>query len=139
MTLRMRRKRLKRSRAAWCDRVMLEAQYIGLCVNERQFHRELLKLKIKPREWPKFTNNNAHATTHFFENHKEHGRIAVVCITTSRSKTTEQIYALLVHEAVHIWQSERDFIGEDKPGHETEAYAIQNIAQALMVAFRDLR
>jgi hypothetical protein len=48
----------------------------------------------------------------------------------------EQVYALLVHEAVHIWQDVKHRIGEDNPSSEFEAYAIQNISQELMLAYK---
>lgn len=125
------------ARAKWCDRTLLQSQFIGLCVSERQFHHELQKLKIEPSDWPHFTANG-HAATHFLENHKL-GRIAIVCIKPRRDKSLEQHYALLVHEGTHIWQNERRYINEKEPGDEIEAYAIQNIAQGLMVAFRKMR
>jgi hypothetical protein len=46
-----------------------------------------------------------------------------------------EIAGILVHEAVHIWQEYCDFYGEDKPGREQEAYAIQFIAHELMTEF----
>ncbi len=42
------------------------------------------------------------------------------------------IAALLVHEAVHVWQQYIKDIGEDKPGYEQEAYGIQMISESLM-------
>ena len=44
---------------------------------------------------------------------------------------------LLVHEAVHVWQQTRVYLGETAPSPEFEAYAIQNISGNLMQAFAD--
>jgi hypothetical protein len=53
--------------------------------------------------------------------------------------TVEQIYDLLVHEAVHVWQYFRDHIGEKTPSVEFEAYTVQYISGELMRAFRNTR
>lgn len=52
-----------------------------------------------------------------------------------RAKTLEA-YALLVHEAVHVWQAYARGISENEPGAEQEAYAIQGISQALMQEYK---
>lgn len=122
-----------RTKASWCDRTLLQAQYIGLCTTEAQFNGELRRLDVDRCRWPRWVLDGAHATTHYFTNSKR-GRIAIVCIDVDRKRTIEQVHALLVHEAVHIWRSELEHINEEKPGHEIEAYAIQNIAQGLMTA-----
>lgn len=58
--------------------------------------------------------------------------LAVVCLKEDLPLTAEEIYGLLVHEAVHLWQAHCRWLGEDKPGEETEAYAIQKIAGELI-------
>ena len=58
--------------------------------------------------------------------------LAVICLREELALTTEDIYCLLVHEAVHLWQAHCRWLGEDKPGEETEAYAIQKIAGELI-------
>ena len=65
--------------------------------------------------------------------------IAVVCLKEELPLTTEEIYSLLVHEAVHLWQAHCRWLGEDKPGEETEAYAIQKIAGELIKEYGKLK
>ena len=50
-----------------------------------------------------------------------------------------QIAAMLVHEAVHVWQTIRRSIGETSPSSEFEAYSIQHIAQELMSRYVELK
>lgn len=121
----------------WLDRTLTQcAYYYCLCLNEADFHKELRKLKVPAHRWSTFLNPNAHATTHHFEHNGN--MIAVVCLGGWQSRTGCQIAALLVHEAVHIWQRHAVHIGSfNDHGDEEEAYAIQNITQALMESFAE--
>lgn len=112
----------------------LALQY-ALCVDEKAFTKELRRLSLDVR--PPFMNPGACATCHHFTD-KGGKNIAIITISHDPKRTREQHYALLVHEGVHIWQWHRELIGELEPGIEFEAYAIQNISQSLMIAFRDL-
>lgn len=106
-----------------------------LCLNEREFKAELKRLGIKQQiEFQKTYHSNA--TTHFFENTEKLSAAAIVCMPIAKGKTLEQINALLVHEAMHIWQEHCDKIGEKHPSSEFEAYAVQLISQELMVSYR---
>lgn len=58
--------------------------------------------------------------------------LAIVCLKEDIACSLEEIYGLLVHEAVHLWQAHCRWLGEEKPGDETEAYAIQKIAGELI-------
>ena len=124
------------TKAVWCSRVLLESQFIALCVTEKQYLAELRRLKIEPDEAGPFVKNGYGACCHFFENHDSLGRACIVCIQPTKTSTLEQCYALLLHEAVHIWQSERRQMNEHDPSAEFEAYSIQSIAQGLFLAFR---
>lgn len=117
----------------WCSRSLVIAPvYFGLCITEDAFQKQLKKLGVKRETWPKFSYS--HATTHFFE--KPDGkRCVIVCISDWKERSGIQIAALLVHEAVHIWQEIRDVLGEKQPSSEFEAYSIQSISQELMDSF----
>lgn len=130
----------KKSGAVWLDRNLLESPYYyGLCVTEKAFHAELKRLKIPKRKWPEYLKSTrAAATVHFFEKDGGQKLCCIVCAGQPKDRTMEEIYATLVHEAVHIWQQVKVVIGESCPGDEEEAYAIQRISLELMAAYRDL-
>ncbi len=43
--------------------------------------------------------------------------------------------ATVAHEAVHVWQTHCDHIGEHQPGREQEAYAVEWITRTLLEEF----
>lgn len=45
------------------------------------------------------------------------------------------VAALLVHEAMHVWQAFCEHVGEKSPSDEFEAYSIQSIFHELMTAY----
>lgn len=65
--------------------------------------------------------------------------LAIICLKEGIELTTIEAYSLLVHEAVHLWQAHCEYIGEEKPGDEIEAYAIQKIATELMKEYTRLK
>lgn len=117
--------------AIWCDRRLLDCSFMGLCLTEPQFFAAMKKLGISREEAGRWTAGGDGARTHFLT-HEKHGRVAIVCINHRPGRTRHQINALLVHEAVHIWQVECEYMDEKNPGQEVEAFAIQSIAQTLM-------
>lgn len=120
----------------WLDRTLITSPYyIGLCFDEVSFHRELKRLKVPRKDWPSFTSTtHADATVHFLTCKSK--RCAIVTIKRRKDIKLEQAYAMLVHEAVHIWQEIKEYIGERYPSSEFEAYSIQTIAQRLMLAYK---
>ncbi|MBB5443275.1 MULTISPECIES: hypothetical protein [unclassified Paraburkholderia] len=112
--------------------------HLALCVDERAYRREMRRLKID--EHPPFTINGKPATAHWF-NHQQGGQnLAIVCVDreTLADRTGTQIAALLVHEAVHVFQNICEHLGEESPSREFEAYSIQRIAQNLMHMYAEL-
>lgn len=119
----------------WLNRHALLLPYFTLCTSQKRFEAALKHLKKDPY---KGVNEKQGATTHFFTN--DHGdSVCIVCLFDFKGKDLEQLYALLAHEATHIWQELRESIGEKSPSHEFEAYVIQNICQELFYEFKRQR
>jgi len=105
-----------------------------LVFSEAEYLRLLRAKRIKNPKWA-WVSEGAQATTHTF-NRAGRPELCVVCVDVAQlDNDGVVIAALLVHEAVHVWQQARDAIGEDAPGKEVEAYAIQAISQGLMADF----
>lgn len=110
--------------------------YLAFFMREEDFRKELKRLALPREKWPSFIYTG-NAATHFIE---YRGKPAcIVCMPIQANHSTEQYHALLVHEAVHVWQYIRERMGEDRPSSEFEAYSIQGIAQELMLAFKAQR
>ena len=119
----------------WLDRNLLELNgYYTLCTTEKQYRSVLKHLRVKGGSAPTFLSTpQANATVHHFNCEGKY--CAVVCLGNTKERTNAQVLALLVHEAVHIWQEFKENIGEREPGRETEAYAIQSISQSLITEY----
>src|SRR3972149_9259080 len=100
-------KQNKKSGLDWLCRELLSSPYCyALCLSEEAFHGELKRLDVPERRWPEFMKTTyAHATTSFFETLDGAENCAIVTIHLNKDREIEQVYALLVHEAVHIWQA----------------------------------
>lgn len=120
----------------WLDRTLIQSPvHIALCTDEKSFHKELKRLGL-PRE-PYICGEYANATTSKYE-HKPTGKLcAIVTIKPQKHWHRAGIDALLVHEAVHIWQWIKEILGEHDPSKEFEAYSIQAISQYLIEAYHD--
>jgi len=120
----------------WLDRALIASPYYyRLCINEKDFHRELKRLKISQEQWPPFITKDA--ATHFFEGGDR--PLAIVTIGNAKGKSVPQLYAMLVHEAVHVWQDIKESLGEKSPSSEFEAYSIQALSQRLMESYERQR
>lgn len=120
----------------WCDRELIRSPlYIGLCLSEKRFAKEMKRLSIENP--PSFLKtSHANATAHFFI--KDGKETVIVTMGKHKGQDPICVAGLLVHEAVHIWQAIKDNIGEQSPSIEFEAYSIQAISQQLMSAYAEL-
>lgn len=114
----------------WLERSLITGPYYTLCLSEEAFRAELKRLGVtKPVAF--ILNDHSDATAHYLT--ADNGnRCCIVCLRGMEKHTGIEIAGLLVHEATHIWQDWCEQVGEQTPGIETEAYAIQWISQQLM-------
>ena len=123
----------------WLDRALfVSSHYYCLCTNEKQFHAALKHLHIQREHYPDFVlHKHSDATVHYLESGDGLKHSAIVCLRVREGIEGTQIAALLVHEAVHIWQATKKDYGEKEPSSELEAYAIQSISQRLMESYAE--
>ncbi len=68
---------------------------------------------------------------------KTNGKLIAVLVDESQISDSIDLATCLVHEAVHIFQYHCEYIGEEKPSSEFEAYSIQRISETLMRAYSE--
>ena len=92
------------------------------------------RLKIVGEPYP--TKNGCCST---FTNLLEAKDCIIVTIDTELAKKHSriEIEGLLIHEGVHVYQKALEWMGEDDPGIEMEAYAIQSITMQLINAYEE--
>lgn len=100
-----------------------------LVTSQKEFQSLLNSLKIGADA---YCDEGALAQTYYYRD----SGVCLVCLKEGLSLPEVDVFGLLVHEAVHVWQFHCEYIGEDKPGNETEAYAIQKLAVELMRAYK---
>lgn len=122
----------------WLERGMFVGGYLALVTTQEEFVEALKDIECTdytdafvPNGWP--------ACTHSFDNVK--GSVACI-VGLDMQKAAEQdpidVAALLVHEAVHVWQTNEKAAGKlGCFGDEGEAYSIQNISTRLMTAYAE--
>jgi hypothetical protein len=120
--------------AMWCDRSLFRGPRFAVVTSQRSFRAVLKQIDALDDVDP-YCEPSWLACTHAFDVSGE--LVCVVGLNLTRIAELEPIdaAALLVHEAVHVWQHTRGAMGPGDLGVETEAYAVQNIAAQLMRAY----
>lgn len=120
----------------WCKRELIRLHCcLGLCTSEAMFFSELRRMKLPKHKWPPFLGSkDSNSTVHFLET-PEGVPCSIICLGNPETRPSIEIAGLLVHEAVHVFQNYCEYIGEDAPSCEFEAYSIQWISQSLMEAY----
>lgn len=122
----------------WLDReVHPRGPFVAMCLTLGEFE-DACKHLGQTAGKDEFTQEGAAATTWEFKTPR--GPTCIVCfkdprLSVGRPLDGWEIASLLVHEAVHIWQTHCKAIGESRPAVEQEAYGIQYIAGELMREF----
>lgn len=118
----------------WLDRrISAPGPFMCLCLSEKEYRKAMRHLKVDTV--PPWVNENANATMHRLVSKK--GLTIIVCIDGHINRTDIEIFGLLIHEAVHAWQEWCIYYGEQSPGEEQEAYAIQSLSQTLIAEFTE--
>jgi hypothetical protein len=100
-------------------------QHVKYTLARNQLHMDLLFEDMGKAD--QFLDMGADAQVSSFSD----GAYAIVQIGDTGDKDQLQVYGLLLHEAVHVWQIVKRRMGEREPSLEFEAYSIQAIAQDL--------
>ena len=122
----------------WLNRNLLTGGYLAFVTTQQEFDQALKDIDLPnhkddylPKGWP--------ACTHHFEN--VNGSVACIVAFSMEHAAKEDpidVAALLVHEAVHVWQNTESHAGKlGCFGDEGEAYSIQNISTRLMTAYAE--
>lgn len=80
-----------------------------------------------------FMHMGCAAQVDFYQDNK----LAVVQIGDTSERTIIEVFGLLLHESIHIWQKIRERMGERNPSSEFEAYSIQALAQDLFFMYQE--
>lgn len=119
----------------WIDRDLITSPYcIGLCQSERNFIKEMQRLKVK--DIPEWIGEGKDATVHYVTDNKSRGKCCIVCIRERPDTTPSEVIGLIVHEATHCFQWICQDMNEKEPSSEFEAYAIQGISQKLIQEYK---
>ena len=125
-----------KSKAKYIDRTLIKHHFkIILCKTEKDFYLELTIHRVPLKDYPEWLTENAYANTHTIlipKKNKTTKKLAIVCI---KPKDKDYI-SHLIHEAVHIWWREVEYIQEANPSEEVEAYSIEAIASNLIKAYK---
>ncbi len=107
-------------------------QHVQYTLARNQIHMDLLFEDMNHVD-PFLSIEGAAAQVDFYSD----GAYAVVQLGDTSERKLIEIYGLLLHEAVHVWQKVRKLMGEKEPSSEFEAYSIQAIAQDLFKMYEE--
>ncbi len=116
----------------WLGRTVLVSPFLKLCTTEAQYLKAAKTMGVtNPLAW---LGPNANASMHSFTQGAK--TACIVCMPIDKKRSFNEVAGMLAHEAVHVKQDMFADIGEDKPGSEVEAYAVQNILFQLLESYQ---
>ncbi|MDC4300842.1 hypothetical protein OHV29_18185 [Acinetobacter baumannii] len=107
-------------------------QHVQYTLARNQLHMDLLFEDMSKVDPFLSVEGAAAQVSYYFD-----GAYAIVQIGDTADKDQIQVYGLLLHEAVHVWQIVKRRMGEREPSVEFEAYSIQSIAQDLFEMYEE--
>ena len=117
----------------WLGRDTVRTPHLVLCLTEAEYLKAARHCKVaQPHTW--IEESRQKAVVHTWESRGQ--LTCVVCLHPDALQSDPiEVVAVLVHEAVHVFQRLCDSIGEDHPSSEFEAYSIERIAEQLIREF----
>lgn len=129
---------MKPTKPRWStERILAAPIYWTVVTDERQF-APLISELYAPEESPDlrwFAGTDASGITHSYVSSTS-GLRSVVCLRNLDDLDPVAVVSLIAHEAMHVWQFVREYLGETTPSHEFEAYSVQIILQQLLGEYR---
>ncbi|MDH2521275.1 hypothetical protein [Acinetobacter baumannii] len=107
-------------------------QHVQYTLARNQLHMDLLFEDMSKVD-PFLSVEGAAAQVSYYSD----GAYAVVQLGDTSGRNLIEVYGLLLHEAVHVWQKIKKLMGEREPSSEFEAYSIQAIAQDLFKMYEE--
>ena len=125
----------------WLSRkIALEGPYLTLCLTEAQLAKALKDIKQPPLEPGDYPQSGARA--HIYESTDKSSLTCIVCVSADMQALAKDdptsLVCGLVHEAVHVAQYHFKHIGEDAPGTEAMAYAVQFVSATLISRYSEM-
>lgn len=122
----------------WLERSLFYGYFLTLVTSQQEFEDAVKGLKLE-NDGTLYVSPGANATTHSWYPVRGSGACIVgLDLESTRNQDPIDVAALLVHEAVHVWQNNESSAGTlGCFGNEGEAYAIQNISAQLMKAYKE--
>jgi hypothetical protein len=115
----------------WLDRQLApKGPYLAICTNEEEYLEACAQAKVPPQN--PWLNKGAVGTTHSFIGE---ALVCLVCVDIKPKTNPVSVIGLLAHEATHVCQSYFDWMGEEHPGREQEAYAMQAVVEELITGY----
>lgn len=103
--------------------------YFGFTDDSKAFDQEMRRLEL---ENPPSFFSSTPAVTYSLSNKKTGMTVCIVCMDKTRLKGDHNaMMALLVHEAVHVWQYALEAMNTQSSDCEFEAYTIQYLSQLM--------
>ena len=115
----------------WLNRAVLYGGYICLTLSDKETKAALKHCGEKKAYTP------TTAAARVFKIEKSGKLCFIVCLNNTIGKDLIQVHGLIVHEAMHVLQFTLEYLKEDAPGREIEAYMIQCVSQVLMDEFQE--
>lgn len=119
----------------WLKNNLINGPFLYLATSEIEFNKAMKRMKVPLQDRPAWLNKTANGTMTSFSSNKG-GLVCVVSVNVE-GRSASAITGTLIHEAVHVFQKFTEYIGEEKPSPEFEAYSIQSIAQTLIEAYAE--